>query len=78
MKATVLKNSFTKEALFYVDKMLKRPVFKVTEVEREFQLRYGALFPYIYFMLDAGFLIQDNRKRNINYVFREVFALMDL
>jgi len=78
LKATVLKNSFTKEALFYVDKMLKRPVFKVTEVEREFQLRYGALFPYIYFMLDAGFLIQDNRKRNINYVFREVFALMDL
>lgn len=78
IKAEGLKKVFSKNTIFYLDLMLQFPIFTVREVDRKYNLRRSVLLPYVYEMLDTGILLKDNRQRHINYIFNEVFEIMEL
>lgn len=77
LKAELLKNIFSKQTLLCIETMLKHPVFNRKEIER-YGFNRGIILIYIHHMLDAGFIARDNRKRHINYIFKEVFEIMGL
>jgi len=77
VKAQQLKNSFSRQTLFCADKMLSHPVFTIGKIEKNYGFNKSTVLIYVNYLLDAGILIKDNRKRNVNFIFKEVFEIMD-
>ena len=77
VKAQQLKNSFSRQTLFCADKMLSHPVFTIGKIEKNFGFNKSTVLIYVNYLLEAGILIKDNRKRNVNFIFKEVFEIMD-
>ncbi len=69
---------FSRETLFYVGVLLKHPIFTVKEMNERYGFSQNRLLPYIYHLLEAELLIKDNRKRNINYLFSELFSIINI
>lgn len=54
----------------YVDTLFSNPIFSKREIEGKYSfINYGTLSDYTSLLIELGYIIKDNRKRHINYVF---------
>ncbi len=78
IKEVSLESRFSKETLYYIDILLKYPIFTVKEINDKYKFRPSAALPYIHKLIELGYLLKDNRKRNINYFFSEIITLISV
>lgn len=78
VKEELLETIFSKRTIYQVDLMLQHPVFQMGEFNRKYGFNRGNTTFYVQHMTEAGFLLKDNRKSYINFIFKEVFEIMDL
>ncbi len=63
---------------YYIKSLLCHPIFTPRMIERKFGMPNTSLSRFVYFLEDHKFLVRENKKSCINFMFTEIYALFEL
>ncbi len=61
-----------------INALLMQPLFTPREIEKGNGMPIGAIDNILEVLIEAGYLVKDNRKRDMNYMFTEMFTIFDM